>query len=210
MIEPFSGYIVDYRHFGEHAALISILTELGVIYCYDKNFFFDYEAEVPYLKNTKYIVYLIQGADEHRFYLKKLESIKRFEWSDEYLPYMQFMMHLTLRTYKSIDAPKLFFKFYERLCLRVEQKPSDEEMYFNLSYIELHLLGLMGLGKFVLHIDELLRLTTVSSNFGNNFLLKKMLKQDFLAVQAYVARLIQQSFSLNQSFILLIQSLCLN
>lgn len=209
MIEPFAGYVVDYRHFGEYAALIAILTEQGIVYCYDKKFFFDYETEVSYLKSTKYIISLAQGADEHRFYLKKLESIKRFEWSDEYIPYIQFMMHLVLRTYKSIESPKLFFKFYERLCLRIEQKPSDEEMYFYLSYIEIHLLGLMGLGKFVDHVDEILRLKTISGNFGNNFLLKKMIQEDFLVVQAYVARFIQQSFSLNQSFILLMQSLCL-
>jgi hypothetical protein len=200
MTEEFQGFILDYQHFTENAALIAILSKKGIVYSYDKDFFSKYQSFYPTLKETLFSIELYQGADEHRFYLRKLEPILLFKVAPCYALYCQWLTSLALFTQKTSENPALFFKFYHRFMQQIERNPSFDAVYFAMTYIQLHVLESLGLGNFITHYENIVRFDAITDQFNDNFFKKQMTYNDFMIIQEYIQHVLHQLFSWNKGF----------
>jgi recombinational DNA repair protein (RecF pathway) len=194
------GFILETQHFTEYAGLVAFLSSKGITYCYDKDFYFKYQRFYPIFKEARFAITLHPGADEHRFYLRKLEPIEHYQVPSHYIAYFQWLISLALLTQKTNDHPEIFFKFYYRFLQQLKRNAQPAFINFSMIYIELHVLESIGSGDFITHYEHIMRLKNISPHF-NEFFLKKMIDyNDFKLIQEYIGCVIYQFFSWNKGF----------
>ncbi|NBV28367.1 hypothetical protein EBS02_05020 [bacterium] len=196
----FQGFILSCKHFNEQAGLVCLLTPQGVKYVYDKDFYAKYQKYFPYMKETLFAIEVFPGSDEHRFYLRELDPIVRFDTPNQYTFYLQWLISLALLTQKTSDHPAIFFKCYYRFMQQLQENPKKEMINFSLVYIELHVLVSMGSGDFMTHFEAIVRLKGISMEFHDFFLNKLIDDNDFIIIQEYIGQIIYDFYSWNKGF----------